>query len=176
MQKREQTAAFAASAEPSSDEILITLLAHGADVNTKKMSDRSIPLHVAAMTGSSSVVAVLLKAGGDETAVNDQGEMPLDVVGRGYGWRYSVGYDGIRSQLVNAPRDRADRAWSRRGLLVLCRTFPRRVRLGLALPEDGGVKGDTFAELDVAYGSRMLRFQPIMATRVENHALSAREQ
>lgn len=87
---------------------------------------------------------VLLKAGADETAVNDRGKPPLDlIVGRGFGLCHTFTYHErrARSLLRNAPRDRADRAWSRRRLFVLCRAFPGRVGLGLEFSEDGGTEG-----------------------------------
>lgn len=114
---------------------IYTLLGCGSDVNTKRASDGNTPLHVAAENMSESIVKVLLEAGGDETAVNDQGKTPADIVGPRTMHDYSS-LGRISTLLANAPRDRSDRAWSRRGFVVLCRAFPGRVRLGLVPPEN----------------------------------------
>lgn len=111
-----------------------TLLGYGADVNAKRASDGNTPLHFAAKACSDSKVEILLKMGGDEMAVNDQGLTPAEMVNRLA--LPSSRLDKVLALLANAPRDRAERAWSRRGFFVLCRTFPSRMRLSLAPPEN----------------------------------------
>ncbi|CAM9464892.1 unnamed protein product [Ectocarpus sp. 13 AM-2016] len=133
------------SAECSQDDMLIALLGRGAHVNTKGASDGNTPLHLAAEKSFRVKVDVLLQAGADETAVNHQGQTPLDVIGlkNDCPWKSILGYDlredEIRTLLVNAPKDRANRAWSRRGFFVLCRAFPDRVRLKLVPSGDDKV-------------------------------------
>lgn len=79
------------------------------------------------------MVDLLLRSGGDETAVDIEGATAHDIVESKLAEQAPAGVvedDGdvehVRMLLVNAP---ADRAWRRRGLLVLCRTFPERVQL-----------------------------------------------
>eukprot|EP00903_Cladosiphon_okamuranus_P011887 g11166.t1 len=124
-----------ASAASSLAGMIPTLLRRGVDVNTRRASDGNAPLHLAAMAGAVTNADALLIGGADETAVNDQGEIPGDVVGRAcdddFDWLAL--YD-IQRLLENAPRDRADRAWSRRGFFVLCRVFQSRLGLGRGAP------------------------------------------
>lgn len=134
-----------ASTQRTSDETIVTLLGHGGDVNTKRESDGNTPPHLAPEYALISNVDVLLKEGADETAVSHEGQTPLDVVGSRESNNWEAWLDreereeSIRTLLVNAPSDRADRAWSRRGF-ALCRVFPERVRLQPALPsEDDGI-------------------------------------
>lgn len=119
-----------------------TLVRLGADVNARRVCDGSTPLHLAAKNGLVSRVDALLKAGGDERAVNDRGEIPADVAGiSGHAFFYLIPpVDRIRALLSNAPRDRANRAWSRRGFFMLCRTFPGRVRLQPGISEGRGTE------------------------------------
>lgn len=121
---------LSASVKPSSVDTICTFLRCGADVNARRASDGNTPLHLAAEVCVLATVDTLLKARADETAVNGRGLTPADVVGRQSGEHPHL--DAIRTLLANAPRDRADRSWSRRGFFVLCRTFPERMRLQLA--------------------------------------------
>ncbi len=112
------------------DTMVRALVRLGADVNARGASDGNTPLHVAAKECHRSWVDELLKAGADETALNNRGEIPADMVRRPqYSFSHRSPPDAIRALLSNAPTDRANRAWSRRGFFMLCRTFPGRVRL-----------------------------------------------
>lgn len=130
-----------ASEKPSSGDMILALLGGGADVNTRRASDGSTPLHLAAEVCSKVNVGVLLKAGGDETAVNDDGFIPLDLIRDSFKLALARMIENseneIRTMLINAPKNRA---WSRRGFFVLCRAFRERVRLQLAPSQ--GVRGD----------------------------------
>ncbi|CAM9589633.1 unnamed protein product [Ectocarpus sp. 8 AP-2014] len=135
------------SAEHSQYDMLLALLGRGAHVNTKGASDGNTPLHLAAEKSFSVKVDVLLQAGADETAVNHKGQTPLDVIGLNADTLRTFMFmlrdyneeDEIRTLLVNAPKDRANRAWSRRGFFVLCRAFPERVQQQLVPSGDDRV-------------------------------------
>lgn len=129
-------------------EIVRTLLKHGADANWATqgfLGAGSTPLHNAAKlagrcaTVAATMVDLLLRHGADETAIDGSGATPADIVRRFLG--VPAGDPGnfdapeaspedielVWKLLVNAP---ADRAWRRRGFLVMCRAHPDRLRLG----------------------------------------------
>lgn len=111
---------------------------NGANVNAQ-MDNGDTPLHVVArMAGFScekseliatrEVMDALLLAGADETIVNDRGRAPRNVVGQwsirhnGWGDREEPVWGGCsRPILRQTEKVPADRAWSRRGVLVLFR-------------------------------------------------------
>lgn len=118
------------AAEHRSQEALLALLKHGADANARsEYLDR--PLHWAAAiagTGAAKVVDSLLRSGADETILNEQGQEAADMVGVFvFNKEKSLAQDvdRVRELLANAP---VDRAWRRRGYLVLCRAHPGRLR------------------------------------------------
>lgn len=98
-----------------------TLLRNDAEVNAKDGNGRT-PLHVLCTTAGRESDAVdaadlLLRSGADETLTDDIGRTPEQVMMRDGGVR-------LRKVLANAP---ADRAWRRRGLLVMYRAFPNKI-------------------------------------------------
>ncbi|CAM9872900.1 unnamed protein product, partial [Ectocarpus fasciculatus] len=112
------------------------LARHGADVHAQEKHSGRTPLHIAArncqIECSWETVDALLKAGADETRLDYQGQTPLDFLEATIDAaddNYPEAEEHTRSLLVNAPKDRAQRAWSRRSLFVLCRAHPDRVRL-----------------------------------------------
>ena len=105
---------------------------HGADVNTLDRHGHT-PLHCAARKagrqGAAEVVRSLLRSGADETIVNNvAGTSAADDVGVDVEDEHILAEDveRVRELLANAP---ADRAWRRRGHLVLCRAYSGRVQL-----------------------------------------------
>ncbi len=130
-------------------EAALALLGCGADVNAKAKRGRTA-LHIAAAIAAHEdavrVVDLLLRWDADEKAVCGSGKTPEDVVGteRVSRFNFPGNVERVRSLLARAP---ADRAWRRRGFLVLCRVHRDRVRLGsdmaslaaavLGLVEDG---------------------------------------
>eukprot|EP00903_Cladosiphon_okamuranus_P012808 g11970.t1 len=121
------------------------LLRHGAHVGSQT-AQGATPLHYAAANagraGIADVVDLLLKQGADEEITNDMGQTPSDVVGSGVqeqNEREDV--DRVRTLLANAP---ADRAWRRRGFLVMCRAHYPGDRVQLA-------QGDSHIHASVAH-------------------------
>lgn len=97
------------------------LVSHGADVNTQN-ANGDTPLHFAARAagdqGAAQLVDFLLRSGADETMLNTSNETAADVVGhREHEDDTEENMERVRELLANAP---ADRAWRRRGLLLLC--------------------------------------------------------
>lgn len=112
-------------------ELVLALLRSGAGVNVLDQNHRT-PLHFAAAKagrpGGSDVVDMLLKWGADETIADDGGKTPMDVVGAQIRERHHIADDIARTKrlLGNAS---GDRAWRRRGCMIMCRAFPDRVYL-----------------------------------------------
>lgn len=82
--------------------------------------------------GTSEAVDILLRRGADETAVDNDHRTPAYLIGSRLGeaqGSLAEDFERVRELLANAP---ADRAWRRRGFLVLCRAHYSggRVRLG----------------------------------------------
>ncbi|CAM9953713.1 unnamed protein product, partial [Hapterophycus canaliculatus] len=86
---------------------------------------------------------LLLRWGADETAVNDQGQTPSASIPA----LENVPEDDrpkierLTRLLAFAPQDKA---WRRRGFLVLCRTHQERLRLAVKIPhtaDSGGFDG-----------------------------------
>ncbi len=109
------------------------LLKHGAVVDSKD-EDGSTPLQCAALKAgekheAAGVVDILLRSGADETEVDDEGDTAADVVGNHVEEQLeslAEDVERVRNLLANAP---VDRAWRRRGYLVLCRAYSDRVKL-----------------------------------------------
>lgn len=105
----------------------VALLECGAKVESKNAFGYS-PLHgVARQGGKKGAVKtadLLLQWGANETAVDRDGNRPIDVVGNSTAeednGRQQDEIDRLRELLRNAP---LDRAWRRRGYVVLCRVF-----------------------------------------------------
>ncbi|CAM9113579.1 unnamed protein product [Pylaiella littoralis] len=102
---------------------VLALLQHGEDVSNQNTA-RLTPWHLAAAQagtlGTAEVVDVLLRRGADENSINSNGQTAADMIGSRVSEQASVAKDveSVRVLLKNAP---ADRAWRRRGFLVLCR-------------------------------------------------------
>lgn len=108
---------------PSGDEgprieTVRALVDHGADVNTRDRHGNT-PLHsIAGGIVNLGVVDFLLRSGADETIINNNGETALDTAG--------AHPERLRTLLVSAP---VDRAWRRRGVLLLCVCRSRKDQL-----------------------------------------------
>ncbi|CAN0435060.1 unnamed protein product [Ectocarpus sp. 12 AP-2014] len=111
-------------------ETMSALLKHGAHVNAQN-NNRSTPLHRAAFHAGTDrfteVVDPLLRSGADETILDVDGKTAADIVGDDVQQEYQLADDveRVRELLANAS---ADRAWRRRGHLVLCGAHPGRMQ------------------------------------------------
>ena len=114
-----------AAAEDTQAEVVQVLLRHGANVHAEDVeNDNDTPLHVAVrqagMEGAFEIVKALLRYDADEEARNDNGLTPLGVVGSMGG---AAAARAVTALLRCAP---GDRAWRRRGLLILCCAHAKR--------------------------------------------------
>lgn len=117
-------------AESINPNAALALLNLGAEVNAQTDYAQTA-LHLAAsragQEGSVEVVDLLLALGADETIVCSGGKTARDLVNtRGIHMRVPGDDERVLALLARAP---ANRAWRRRGLLVLYRAYPDRVRL-----------------------------------------------
>lgn len=137
------------------------LLSHGADVNTQDNQDRA-PLHHALgahedwddspslnMNGAETV-DLMLKAGADETMLDDEGRTPAEIyITKNWTWEGSSRRDAKKEivracgLLASAP---ADRRWRRRALLVMCIARYRREEVQL-MDEPAGATSDNWARV-----------------------------
>lgn len=118
------------AAEGPSVKALLALLKHGADINAQNVREETA-LHWAAKTagrqGIAEVVDSLLRSGADEAILNDDDETAAEVEllmseEEGYEEEERLAEDVER--VLNAP---ADKAWRRRGYMVLCRAHQDRL-------------------------------------------------
>ena len=103
---------------------------HGANVNAQNREFETPLMSAAKEAGTHGVAEVvnsLLRVDSDETIVGMFRNKAVDVVGMSIEEdnRLAEDIDRVRELLANAP---ADRAWRRRGYLVLCRAHPDRVQ------------------------------------------------
>ena len=120
----------------------VALLNLGASVMKQNVKGYS-PLHFAAVVagpiGTKKIIDLLLRKGADEKAVANDGKTAADVVGVQFRqqWNKPEAED-VCKLLADAP---VDRAWRRRGFLVLCRAhYPGgrvQLRQGLTCANDG---------------------------------------
>eukprot|EP00752_Nemacystus_decipiens_P012341 g10941.t1 len=107
---------------------LSALLRGGADVNAVD-SNGHTPLHILSKTSdicagmpdvrkTARAADLLLRWGADETLTDNDDRTPLQLIKQGGDTA------SLRELLANAP---ADRAWRRRGMLVMCRAFPDKI-------------------------------------------------
>ena len=144
-----QTPLHTAAHAENCEAALALLERHGADADAADATGGR-PLHDACKRMDLAMVELLLSWGADETAVDDHGNAAADSVPSvqeihdWYGYSGSGSEDGhgdgieqemaediakrglLLTLLARAP---GDRAWRRRGFVVLCRTLPERMRL-----------------------------------------------
>eukprot|EP00903_Cladosiphon_okamuranus_P011499 g10830.t1 len=121
------------------------LLDGGADVAA--LSDGATPLHRTVPVKNMDILAALMEAGADmeldaadllfrwganETALDKKGGTPrIPNIARASAQDRPI-LERLSKQLAYAPRGRA---WRRRGLLVMCRAHPDRLRLAVEVPD-----------------------------------------
>lgn len=116
-------------------QAVTALLTHRAVVNSVNSMNNAkhTALHYAACNagtpGTAEMVDLLLRSGADETILDENGAKAEGIIGNlveGLGFQpLTDDVERVRNLLANAP---ADRAWRRRGYLVLCRVRPDRVQ------------------------------------------------
>ncbi|CAN0348494.1 unnamed protein product, partial [Ectocarpus sp. 12 AP-2014] len=112
---------------------MLTLLHLGANVNSK--DDVGInPLHCACFFCHHDAADLLLRWGADETTVNFKGETVISMVKRRIAEAPEARHPPLERASKLLARAPQDRAWRRRGFLVLCRAHPDRVRLAVEIP------------------------------------------
>ncbi len=100
-------------------DTISTLLRHGASINARDTDGKTV-LHVVAAEADTlalKLVGVLLLAGADEAVTNNDGNTPAGSLALE---PTNVVREQIRAMLLRAPQDRADRAWARRRMMLLC--------------------------------------------------------
>lgn len=111
---RHEVTPLAIAAANGKAKSLLALLRHGASVDAQGFMGQT-PLHLACLHGAVAVVDLLLKWGADETIADDEGNTPADKLSN----ISAAKSDRVRLLLSRAP---ADRAWRRRGWLVMLLT------------------------------------------------------
>ena len=118
---------------------MLVLLQLGARVNTKSNNGWT-PLHTACRRGNADSADVLLRWGADETTVTNSGKTPSqyipDVADASEEDRPRL--ERLAKLLASASEDRA---WRRRGFIVMCRAQQARLRLVVEIPDSSGAEG-----------------------------------
>eukprot|EP00903_Cladosiphon_okamuranus_P009973 g9459.t1 len=158
------------------------LLRHGADVYAKYVPSGWHPVHFACKKLHEDLVELLLRWEADEAILGRYGETASDCVpseekirgGQDVEIRLAK-RDRILKLLAHAPNDRA---WRRRGFVVLCRAHPGRLRLACGKdPRAGGGASASDSDSDSAsdsdghpgsWGNKMARQELAGARGEEN--------
>lgn len=131
-------------------DALLVLLRHKADVNAQDNSLRT-PLMMACRWLQQEAARILLRWGADETTADSEGCSADQLIGNGISPSEQEARAGemesMRGLLKRAP---ADRAWRRRGLLVLCRAIPSKDQPGISsVPQSDGSKEPKDNRIDI---------------------------
>ena len=113
------------AAESTKGTAMLAILKHGATVSART-NKGDTPLHLACFgkrEGTEAVVDLLLRWGADETALNDTGQTPTDMLNvEHWGINHLLNHDEIKRTRLLLSRAPADRVWRRRGWLVMLRS------------------------------------------------------
>ena len=113
---------------------MLALLQLGAEVHEKSARGKSTPLHYACQNGHLDAADLLLRRGADETALDKNGKTPgarIKNISRA-AEEDRPRLERLSRLLASAPQDRA---WRRRGMLVMCHAHPDRLRLVVKIPD-----------------------------------------
>ncbi|CAM9285786.1 unnamed protein product [Ectocarpus sp. 4 AP-2014] len=123
-------------------DVVLELLRRGAKMDARE-SAGEYPLHIATQYLADEIVDLLLRWGADETKVDGGGHIPLEVAGT-YAPDEAMSEEQreeteqrVRRLLVRAPQDRA---WRRRGLVIMCRTRRLRTEKAQSMSTTGTLK------------------------------------
>lgn len=119
--------ALSVSAAVGACEAMLALLRLGADANSKSNQGWT-PLHDACSHAFPGAVDLLLRWGADETLTHSQGKTPGEVVpaaNQVVAEQVRARLEHVSKLLARAPQDRA---WRRRGWIVMCRVRSDRLR------------------------------------------------
>jgi ankyrin repeat protein len=119
-------------------EATLVLLQHGAPVNID-LGGGQTPLHEQVRESNclQAVVDLLLRWGADETMLNEDGQTSADVLANNSELAPAVA-ERVRQLLDNAPKDRA---WRRRGWLVMLRARTLKAGKAVVIPEPKQSRG-----------------------------------
>lgn len=136
------------AAKMGNHEAALALLRHGADVHATFVPSGCRPLHFACAYMREDVADLLLRWGADETAISRLGGKAMDRLSTVEEIHDEFEEEGsveamlarLERMIVLLARAPNDRAWRRRGFVVLCRAaHPERLRL--ACGEEGSCAG-----------------------------------
>ncbi|CAM9144245.1 unnamed protein product [Ectocarpus fasciculatus] len=115
-------------------DVVLELLRRGAKVDARE-SAGEYPLHIATHYLADEIVDLLLRWGADETKADGGGHIPVEFIGT-YAPDEALSEEQreereqrVRRMLERAPQDRA---WRRRGLVVMCRSRSLRTEISTA--------------------------------------------
>ena len=115
---------------------MLALLHLGANVNAKTNNGRT-PLHAVCHGRHAEAADLLLRWGADENIVDSDGKTPSqlipDIAQASEEERPRL--ERLTKLLAHAPQDRA---WRRRGFVMMCRSHQDRLRLVVEIPDSAG--------------------------------------
>ena len=112
-------------------EAMHALLQLGANPNTRNKLGRT-PLHISCVNGEADTADLLLRWGADETIVDHDGYTPSEFIPNiDIAPEARPRVECLTELLERAPQDKA---WRRRGFVVMCRAYQDRLRLAVEIP------------------------------------------
>ena len=144
---------FLGAAQEANSKAMLALRQHGARLDVHNRYENTA-LHLACDgkdEGLEAAVYLLLQWGADETVLNDRGLIPAEMLDVRHAWvTYNSAQDEIERTRLLLSRAPADRAWRRRGWLVMLRSRAQKARAAVSY----GGRGDTNDGPSAAGGPR----------------------